>query len=171
MFGPESSWGTDYDVATRMSELEHFWAAGVTVALYDALKHVKANPTVTPPPWILEAALKVVEDRLRAGFETKQKAGNKNDERKLYSSEIRDYYRWRAVLKHNSAGCTWDDAYGKASDELANTFAEGEPETMRKAYAKIAKDLRDPTKAFRYYSAMPETREITKTSLVPKSAD
>ena len=41
---------------------------------------------------------------------------------------------------------------------------------MRKAYQKISKELKDPAKAFRYYSAMPETREITGTSLVRKIA-
>jgi hypothetical protein len=40
MFGP-SPWALGYDVATRMWELKEFWEAGVTVALYDALKHLK----------------------------------------------------------------------------------------------------------------------------------
>ena len=75
LFGPESSWGPDYDVAERMAELENFWAAGVTAALYDALKHQEWNPHIEPPKWILDASIKVVEDRLRAGFETKQKLG------------------------------------------------------------------------------------------------
>jgi hypothetical protein len=42
MSGPDTSWPPDYDVATRMAELENFWKAGVTPALFDALKHVKA---------------------------------------------------------------------------------------------------------------------------------
>jgi hypothetical protein len=54
-----------------MWELEKFWSAGVTVALYDALQHVKAYSQFNPPPWILDGALKIVEDRLRGGFETK----------------------------------------------------------------------------------------------------
>jgi hypothetical protein len=160
-------WEPDYDVATRMSELQEFWARGVTPALYDALKHLEANRNLAPPQWVMDAALKVVEDRLRAGFETKQKAGKRNDERKLYQAEIRDYYRWRAVWKHHLAGATWDKAYGKAHDDLVDTFAEGERETMKKAYAKVAADMKVGAKAFRYYSAMPETRELTGTSLVP----
>jgi len=72
LHGPESSWPPVYDVQQRMWELEKFWAAGVTAALYDALKHVKTYPYIDPPPWILDGALKAVEDRLRAGFETKK---------------------------------------------------------------------------------------------------
>jgi hypothetical protein len=143
MFGPDSSWPKEYDVATRMSELGNFWAAGVTVALYDALKHVKANPTVTPPPWILEAALKVVEDRLRAGFETKTKPGKRNNERKIYQSEITAYYRWREVWKSYLTGQTLETACGDASDALADTDYKCDPETMRKAYQRVSKDLEE----------------------------
>ena len=170
LFGPESSWGPDYDVAERMAELENFWAAGVTAALYDALKHQEWNPHIEPPKWILDASIKVVEHRLRAGFETKQKLGKRNDERKIYQSEIASYYRWREVWKSYLAGDTLETACAKASAALAGTDYEGEEETMRKAYQKISKELKDPAKAFRYYSAMPKTREITGTSIVRKIA-
>ena len=50
-------------------------------------------------------ALKVVEDRLRAGFETKNKPSKRNNERKIYKSEINSYYRWREVEKHRSSAC------------------------------------------------------------------
>ena len=167
MFGPDSSWGPDYDVATRMSELGKFWEKGVTPALYDALKHIRNNPTMTPPDWVLEAALKLVEERLKAGYETKLKVGKRNDERAIYIAEIEAYYRWRAVWKHYSAGGTLEDAYDAAVRDLAGTFAEARRDAMKKAYYKIAKELDDPERAFRYYSAMPETREITGTSLLP----
>jgi hypothetical protein len=62
MFGP-SPWAPGYDVATRMWELKEFWEAGVTVALYDALKHLKINSNIGRPEWILDASIKVVEDR------------------------------------------------------------------------------------------------------------
>ena len=71
LHGPQSAWPPDYDVQARMWELKKFWAAGVTVALYDALKHTERYPEIEPPRWILNGALKVVEDRLRAGFETR----------------------------------------------------------------------------------------------------
>jgi hypothetical protein len=48
MFGL-TPWAPEYDVATRMWELKEFWDAGVTVALYDALKHLKMNPHMEPP--------------------------------------------------------------------------------------------------------------------------
>jgi hypothetical protein len=44
-----SSWVPEYDVRTRMEELENFWKAGVTPALYDALKHMRAHPSVKVP--------------------------------------------------------------------------------------------------------------------------
>jgi hypothetical protein len=59
------------------------------------------NSNIGRPEWILDASIKVVEDRLRTGFETKQKPGKLNDERKIYQSKIRDYYRWRAVRKYH----------------------------------------------------------------------
>jgi hypothetical protein len=152
-----------------MWELGKFWAEGVTAALYDALKHVKANPHIDPPPWILGGALKVVEDRLRAGFETKKKPGKRNDERKIYKSEIASYYRWREVEKRHLVGKTVDDACAMASDALARTDYKGSSETMRKAYQRVSLDLKNHAKAYRYYSAMPDTREITGTSLEPKA--
>lgn len=169
MFGL-SPWAPEYDVATRMWELKEFWEAGVTVALYDPLKHIKTNPHLEPPEWILNASIEIVEDRLRAGFETKQKPGKMNDERKIYQSEIRDYYSWRAVRKYHLAGNTWEQAYNNASAELANTEFGASPETIKKRYAKVARDFKAGT-VFRYYSAMPETRDFTGTSLVPKSDD
>ncbi len=171
LFGPESSWPPDYDVVERMAELKNFWKAGVTAALYDALKHQKRNPHIEPPEWILDASIMVVEERLRAGFETKLKHGKMNDERKIYQLEIAAYYRWRAVWKSYLAGLTLEVACGNASDALAGTDYEGEAETMRKAYQRVSRELSDPAKAFRYYSAMPETREITGTSIVRKNAN
>jgi hypothetical protein len=142
---------------------------GVRVALYDALKHVKAHPNIEAPPWILEGALKVVEDRLRAGFDTGRKPNKKNDERKIYKTEITAYYRWREVFKRHLAGDNIEQACNGASELLAahKTF-KGSPETMRKDYQRVSRDLKDPAKAYRYYSAMPETRDITGTRLVPK---
>jgi hypothetical protein len=165
-----SPWAPDYDVTARMWELKEFWEAGVTPALYDALKHLKLNSQIEPPGWILDASIKVVEDRLRAGFETKQKAEKRNDERKIYKSEIRDYYSWRSVRKFKLAGNTWPRAYEKASEELSRTDFAASPDTMKKRYEKVARDFREKN-VFRYYSAMPDTRDITGTSLVPKGTD
>lgn len=169
MFGL-SPWAPDYDVETRMWELKEFWEAGVTVALYDALKHIKMTPHLEPPDWILDASIKIVEDRIRTGFETKQKPGKMNDERKIYQSEIRDYYSWRAVRKYHLSGNTWEQAYNKAAAEMANTEFAAFPETMKKRYAKVASDFKKGN-VFRYYSAMPETRDFTGTSLVRKRVD
>ena len=171
LHGPQSAWTPDYDVQARMWELQKFWAAGVTAALYDALKHAETYPEIEPPPWILDGALKVVEDRLRAGFETKKKLGERNDERKIYNAEIASYYRWREVEKRRLAGETIDDACAQASEALAHTSYQGSSETMRKAFQRVSRDLKNPATAFRYYSAMPETREITGTSLRPKASD
>jgi hypothetical protein len=167
LHGPQSAWTRDYDVPGRMWELEKFWLAGVTVALYDALRHVKAYPEFDPPTWILDATLKIVEERLRAGFETKKKLGQKNDERKIYRSEITSYYRWREVEKWRSADRGVEEACTLASAALAKTDYKGGAETMRKDYQKVSRDLQDPARAYRYYSAMPETREITGTALKP----
>ena len=167
LHGPLSAWDPEYDVQQRMWELGKFWGQGVTPALYDALKHIKRNPRVVPPTWILDGALKVVEDRLRAGFETKKKPGKKKDERKIYKTEIASYYRWREVEKRYLSGKTIENACAMASEALAPTDYEGSPETMRKAHQRVSRDLQDPAKAFRYYSAMPETREITGTSFKP----
>ena len=126
MFGP-APWVAGYDVAARMDELEHFWNAGVTPALYDAMKHAEQKGEV--PDWVFAGALKVVKDRLAAGFETQTALGKRKDEKKIYRAEVRDYYRWRAVWKNRPPESeTWDDAYAKASDELAGTFAKGKIE-------------------------------------------
>jgi hypothetical protein len=42
-----SPWAPDYDVTTRMWELKEFWEAGVTPALYDALKHLNWSSTLS----------------------------------------------------------------------------------------------------------------------------
>jgi hypothetical protein len=169
LHGPQSAWAPEYDVQQRMWELEKFWTAGVTAALYDALKHVKANPHIDSPPWILDGAVKVVEDRLRAGFDIKKKPGQKNDERKIYKSEITSYYRRREVEKFRLAGRTVAEACDLASAALAGTDFKGEAETMRKDHQKVSLGLQDPARAYRYYSAMPETREITDTVLKPNA--
>ena len=98
-----------------------------------------------------------------------KKPGKKKDERKIYKSEITSYYRWREVEKRRLAGHSIAEACNLASATLAGTEFKGEAETMRKDYQKIARDLLDPTRAYRYYSAMPQTREITDTSFKPKS--
>jgi len=170
MFGPKSAWHPGYDVTARLTELEKFWTAGVTAALYDALKQVKCNPDLTAPKWILDATLSVVGDRLQAGFATKKTPGKRNDERKIYQSEIAAYYRWREVWKSRLSGHTLEAACIDASDQLAETEYAGETETMRKAYNRVSRDLNDPNKAFRYYSAMEETREIAGTSFAKKTA-
>jgi hypothetical protein len=97
----------------------------------------------------------------------KKKPGKRNDERKIYRSEIASYYRWREVEKRRLAGETIDDACTNASEAFAGSQYAGSSETMRKAYQKVGGDLKDPRKAYRYYSAMPETRDITGTSLKP----
>jgi hypothetical protein len=107
-------------------------------------------------------------DRLREGFETKKKPGKRNDERKIYKSEIASYYRWREVEKRHLAGGTIDQACTGASEFLRGTDFKGVPETMRKDHQRVSRDLKNPTRAYRYYSAMPETREITDTGLAPK---
>jgi hypothetical protein len=48
---------------------------------------------------------------------------------------------------------------------LAATNFNGGDETMRASYLQVERDLKDPDKAYVYYSAMPETREITGTSI------
>jgi hypothetical protein len=163
MFEHEFSPWAEYDVATRIEELERFVEAKVTPALYDAIQLLKNNPEQTPY-WVLEAALEVIEERLKHGFKMVTGA----NERKLYARELKNYYRYRCVRK-NKKNKTWEEAYDRAAEELENTFAAAEPETMRKAYIKVAKDLSNPARAFRYYSAMPKTRECTGTSLVPHS--
>lgn len=165
MFGP-SPWAPGYDVDARMDELEFFWKAGVTAALFDAMR--RAEETSDVPDWVWAGCRKVVEDRLRAGFGTDAKTGKCNDEKKLYKARIRNYYRWRAVWKHRRQnGATWEGAYIKACEELTGTFAKGSPETMKTCYAKISRQLKDESTAYLYYSAMPETRLITNTSLIP----
>jgi hypothetical protein len=56
-----------------------------------------------------------------------------------------------------------------ASKSFAGTDFEGGAETMRKEHQRVSRDLKDPGRAYRYYSAMPETREITGTVLKPKA--
>jgi hypothetical protein len=167
MFGV-TPWG-DYDVPTRMDELRAFAEAGVVPALHDALRHLIENPEKTPR-WVIESVIRVVAERLQTG--TKLISGA--NDRKLYKNRIKSYYRWRCVYKHSLAGLPIEKAADLAQLELANTFAEAEDaDTIKKAYYSIQKELKDVKRAFRYYSAMPETRELTGTSLAARrpSAD
>jgi hypothetical protein len=170
LHGPDSAWEPHYDVATRLPELEQFWIHGITAALYDALKLLQQNPGMQPAKWVIDGAVKLARERLQTGFETAQKPNRTNDEKIIYRRNSRDYHRWRAVLKNKNSGKSWKGAYDAASNILAGTYAGAEPGEMKRAYGKVTKDLKDPAKAFAYYSAMPETRELTGTSLVPKSA-
>ncbi len=169
LHGPQSAWTAEYDVQARMWELEKFWSAGATIALYDALQHVKAHPQSDLPPWVLDGALKIVEDRLRTGFQTTKKPGQKNDERKIYRSEITSYYRWREVEKWRLERHTVEEACDLSSLAFVGTDFEGGTETMRKDYQKVSRELKDSGRAYRYYSAMPNTREITGTVLKSKT--
>ena len=96
------------------------------------------NEEIKTPYWVLEAAAKVIQERLQYGF----RPGTGADQRKLYAREFRDYYRWRCVKK-NKNNRTWKEAYEMAAAELKDTFAEADPETMKKAYMKepLAKRL------------------------------
>jgi hypothetical protein len=159
MFGV-TPWG-DYDVATRMDELRAFVRAGVVPALYDALRHVKDQSDQTPS-WIIEESLKLVAEHLQFGM--KQTMGS--NDRGLYKRQIKSYYRWRCVHKYVLLGYTIEEASYSAAKELEHTFAKGSDKTFREAYYFVIKELQDPRTAFRYYSAMPDTRELTGTSLV-----
>jgi hypothetical protein len=169
MFGV-TPWG-EYDVATRMEELRAFANAGVVPALYDALRLLANNPERTPK-WVIELTLEVVADRLKHG--TKLVTGT--NDRKLYQRQIKSYYRWRCVYKYVLKDLSIEESAILAQNELANTFAAADENTIKKAYYSIQRELKDPKRASLYYSAMPdysampETRELTGTSLVPDSA-
>jgi hypothetical protein len=160
MFGV-TPWG-DYDVATRMEELCAFARAGVVPALYDALRHVKDQPDQTPR-WIIDETIKLLAEHLKFGI----KQTMSSNDRTLYKRQIKSYYRWRCVHKYILSGYTVDDASYAAVKELKDTFVKGSDKTFREAYYFIIKELQNPKMAFRYYSAMPDTRELTGTSLVP----
>jgi hypothetical protein len=80
--------------------------------------------------------------------ETNKKPGKRNDERKIYKSEIASYYRWREVEKRHLSGETIENACGMASEALAPTDYKGSLETMRKAYQRVSRDLQQPAKAY-----------------------
>jgi hypothetical protein len=123
---------------------------------------VKNYPEQTPK-WVIEESLKVVAERLKSG--TKLTTGS--NDRKLYKRQIKSYYRWRCVHKYIILECTVDKAAEFAANELKDTFVKGSDKTFKEDYYFMLKELEDSKRAFRYYSAMPDTRELTGTSLVP----
>ncbi len=102
------------------------------------------------PAWLERAIAELAHSRrTKAHAERRQEA-------------VKQYIRYECVLKAklgalaskdwgkyawegadpSSAGILWDEAYAEASDRLKGTFAEGEPATMKAAYAKVRGDAK-----------------------------
>jgi len=51
--------------------------------------------------------------------------------------------RYQTVRDAKRSGLTWESAYDRAAEVLAETTARADRDTMKDSYAKVAKDLRE----------------------------
>ena len=77
--------------------------------------------------------------------------------------------RYMAGRDARASGQTWEAAYAKAERVLAtNPAAAAEPDTMRKAYQEVKRDLR-AGRGGRYFTPHQQKREVLKAVLPTKA--
>jgi hypothetical protein len=151
MFDPISPW-QNYVIPSRIELLRYFCEAGVTPAVHDTLVLVLENK-LEVPRWLAESLLAIVKERL----------ATPNNERVMYKSRMRHFYRWRQVRRLLDEGVKWDDVYACASKAFEGTDLECGEEMIKYSYKTVNKALKDPRKALQYYTTMKATRILTET--------
>jgi hypothetical protein len=153
----------NFKIGPRWKELREFYESGTLAALYDAL--LLATESGYPPPdWVVEGALKVVGDRLKAGFPLGK--GRSGNELAKYQNSMKERRRWQTVKALKQKKITVEDACADAVPILKKTFAKAKADMIAKSYKRVEKDMKDPKKRLRYYNAQPEVRKLTKTPTI-----
>jgi hypothetical protein len=151
MFDPISPW-LSYDVPSRICLLRPFCEAGVTPAIHDTLTLVLDNK-LQVPEWLAEQLLELVRNQLQ----------RPDEQRAMYKSRMRHFYRWRQVRRLRNEGVKGDDVYYRAAQAFEGTPLECGEEMIKKSHDKVQNALKDKKETFKYYTAMKATRILTDT--------
>ncbi len=111
---------------------------------------------------MLDGCLKLIEDRLKFGFTIG--TGQARNELSNYRINMIHFRRWQAVRKVRSEGIKFPKAYSEASSRLADTFAAGGEDAIKKSYLLVRKDMQNPKKRLRYYRGRSDVQWLTDTA-------
>jgi len=122
-------------------ELRRFrmsWEAGVSVALRDAVRFCNMWD-IAPPDWVVNGVSSLI-----SGEAPKRRIG-----RGSHAEDMKDFTRWdhvvtlREHLKLNGEWQSWDDCYWRVSTYLEGKPEEGAEDTIKKAYQRVEKRMRE----------------------------
>jgi hypothetical protein len=115
----------------KMAACEAGWrATGDPAFVGEALTYLWSYRQ-PPPSWLHEAGWKLVTGRRTKG-----------DATRAFNTTVR-WMRYEAVRDAKRTDLTWQDAYERAAEVLAETRAAAKAATMEAAYKEVAKDLRE----------------------------
>ena len=126
------------------------------VAVHDAWVLIR-DYKFTVPDWLVEPTISLLAKRIAVK--------KKSNGRSPYATAMRNFYRWRAIMRHLRSGHSQEKSFGLASEELQGSQYEGDVGAMKKAFKKVTNDLVHPKLAFRYYTALKATRKLTGTEI------
>ena len=159
--GTKTKISTDFIVNLKpkwKSQREFYEKGGVLAALFDAIFLAKESKQ-PPPEWVLDGALKVIGDRLKAGLKIGK--GTKGNESAKYEIEMNHYHRWRTIKILRRKGVKWTKVYDEAEKLLAGTLGSVKAGMIKKSYKMVQKDMKNPKKALQYYQCLYEAQELT----------
>jgi hypothetical protein len=139
-------------LAARLARMKAAYELGVIWALNDALNLFLQVGGVTPD-WVLDGAIKVIQDRLQNGKPI-AKGGPGGNETSKKKYDMKHFYRWKVVKQLLKTGISQTAAFSEAVPHLAAKNDTVSWETVRDSYKRVEADWLDPIKRQKYYLPM-----------------
>jgi hypothetical protein len=122
----------------KLAACEAGWrATGDPLAVSEAMIYVHLHHQ-PPPRWLTEAVVTLATKR-RGKARAKRALEDAADS--LRYQAVRDAQAGRRAGDLKNRKVTWEQAYGRAADVLAQTPARGSAFTMKRSYQKVKRDL------------------------------
>lgn len=129
-------------IAERMRRYQRGWFGGYPIALADALRFCQ-RINLPPPAWLVHGVAQLALGKVKKG-----------PGRRSHKDDRIDSMRWstveylRAWEDRPGPRPTWVEVFEMASDELADTEARGEADTIKKSYQRVLRRSRDGTRVY-----------------------
>jgi hypothetical protein len=124
---------------SQMAQCEAAWRGGEPLAVAEAVVRSQLHPQPIPV-WVADAVVELAVKR-----RTKKQA-------KRHLEAQKDLARFELVRDLKAANRTWPEAYAEASSMLAGTLAQGDDDTMSRAYKAVKRDLKGRRFARKYFT-------------------
>lgn len=132
----------------RLAAYRVFYEAGIIVALRDAL-HLCIKAGGQAPPWVLEASLTVIAERVQDGRSVGR--GRHGNDAKATRENAIHLIRYIHVQAARDRGDKLVDAYATAAQTLEAVYLAASEDTVRLSYKKVQQALKSPETALKFY--------------------